>query len=114
MTITAKWDEGKTGVSIRGDVNGFIPRDAREWFDMGIDKLEESGLIEAFRTDDDIRIEKELEERNWRDSELSRMDIEINKKEDNGLDASSLRQYRNVLRAYPERENFPYCGRPSL
>ena len=53
-------------------------------------------------------------EREWRNSELSQADIEINKKEDNGLDASRLRQYRNALRVYPQAPNFPHRDRPKM
>ena len=61
-------------------------------------------------TDDELA----ASEREWRNGELSQADIEINKKEDNGLDASRLRQYRNALRAYPQAPNFPHCDRPKV
>jgi hypothetical protein len=52
------------------------------------------------------------QERTWRDSELRRIDIEILKAEDNAVDTSSLRTYRQVLRDYPQQGDFPNGTRP--
>lgn len=48
-------------------------------------------------------------ERAWRDKELQRADIELNKVQDGmaGLPVSSWRKYRIVLRTWPEHEKFP-------
>ena len=51
----------------------------------------------------------EANERIWRDSELAFADIELNKVQDGrgtGL-VSDWRDYRNLLRDWPEDENFP-------
>jgi hypothetical protein len=51
-------------------------------------------------------------EKFWRDSELCRADIELNKAEDSD-DASVVkgwRDYRKLLRAYPEVKGFPDSG----
>jgi len=49
------------------------------------------------------------EERQWRDQELAKSDIELNKVQDGrgtGL-VSDWRDYRNELRDWPEHESFP-------
>ena len=57
------------------------------------------------------------EERQWRDAELVKTDIELYKLQD-GMGAGSieaLRLYRNALRNWPENENFPDSTyRPTL
>ena len=47
------------------------------------------------------------EERNWRDSELHRMDIAIRIAFDRGNDTSAISQYAEELRSWPENDNFP-------
>ena len=49
------------------------------------------------------------EERVWRDIELSKADIEINKAEDVAgvFDATDWRDYRQALRDWPEHVDFP-------
>jgi hypothetical protein len=57
---------------------------------------------------------KVQEERAWRDSELPRADIEINKVQD-GMGAglvSEWRAYRCLLRDYPAQPDFPNGVRP--
>lgn len=57
---------------------------------------------------------KKQEERDWRNSELSRSDIELYKVQD-GRGTGSVsewREYRNELRDYPETDDFPYGERP--
>lgn len=53
----------------------------------------------------------EVSERIWRDAELNRSDIELNKVQDSDPKAkgsvSDWRTYRKELRAWPENENFP-------
>lgn len=53
----------------------------------------------------------EFQERLWRDSELSRADIELYKVQDSDPKSkgsvSEWREYRKALRAYPESEGFP-------
>jgi hypothetical protein len=56
--------------------------------------------------------EKSTQERSWRDSELRTADIDILKAEDNAVDTSSLRTYRQVLRDYPQQVDFPNGTRP--
>jgi len=54
---------------------------------------------------------KAVIERAWRDSELVRADIELNKVQDSDRKAvstvASWREYRKALRDWPESENFP-------
>lgn len=56
MNINAKWNEDKTGVSVGGDYNGFVPTSHRFWYEWGIDKLESDGLIEPYQNEDDGRL----------------------------------------------------------
>jgi hypothetical protein len=57
-------------------------------------------------------------ERCWRDSELSKADVQIFKLEDSPKDCnkeiSVWRGYRTLLRDYPSTTRFPYGKRPSL
>lgn len=46
-------------------------------------------------------------ERVWRNQELDKADIEINRLEDRGLDSQLWRDYRVALRGWPENSNFP-------
>ncbi|MNQ04615.1 hypothetical protein D3C85_173330 [compost metagenome] len=52
-----------------------------------------------------------LDERIWRDSELRRADVELNKVQDSDPKStgsvSDWRLYRKALRAYPEHPEFP-------
>lgn len=50
-----------------------------------------------------------IEERHWRDGELLRADIELSKVQDGRGDGlvSDWRQYRNMLRDWPEHKDFP-------
>lgn len=57
--------------------------------------------------------QKKASERQWRDSELSRADIEIYKLEDINGDTSEWRVYRMKLRTYPETSDFPNGTRPT-
>lgn len=61
--------------------------------------------------DIEVIIDYSLEERIWRDGELVRSDIELNKVQDadpkcNGT-VSQWREYRKALRAWPEHKDFP-------
>ena len=53
----------------------------------------------------------EYQERSWRDAELIRADIELNKVQDSDPKSvgsvSQWREYRKALRSYPESEGFP-------
>lgn len=55
--------------------------------------------------------DKVIIERLWRDAELSHVDIELNKVQDSDLTAvgtvSQWREYRKVLRRWPEHKDFP-------
>lgn len=46
-------------------------------------------------------------ERLWRNSELGRADVEINKLTDAGLDAQEWKAYRVSLRNWPQSQLFP-------
>lgn len=52
---------------------------------------------------------KALHEREWRDNELARSDRELNKVQDGDASGtvSSWREYRTLLRDWPENPNFP-------
>lgn len=54
-------------------------------------------------------------ERYWRNNELNRADVEIEKSLDagNATLAQSFRTYRVELRAYPEGLDFPFGTRPT-
>lgn len=53
----------------------------------------------------------ESQERSWRDVELIRADIELNKVQDSDPKSkgsvSAWREYRKALRAWPEHQDFP-------
>ena len=54
-------------------------------------------------------------ERVWRNDELWKMDFAINDLIDRGLNTDFARQYRVVLRNYPQETTFPQAGyRPSI
>jgi hypothetical protein len=55
---------------------------------------------------------KEIEEREWRNSELERFDAIINTKEDIAVSAAAERAFRVVLRDYPQQVGFPDNARP--
>lgn len=48
-----------------------------------------------------------ISERAWRNAELQRADIELNKLSDLAGDVAPWREYRQALRAWPESINFP-------
>jgi hypothetical protein len=56
--------------------------------------------------------EAECEARVWRDGELAKADIEINKLDDEGGNSSDYRAYRIALREWPQSDAFPELGRP--
>jgi len=53
----------------------------------------------------------ELKERLWRNTELSKVDVQLNKVQDSDPKAigtvSQWREYRKALRAWPENKDFP-------
>jgi hypothetical protein len=56
--------------------------------------------------------EAENKARGWRNGELAKADIEINKLDDEGGDSSDYRAYRIALREWPQSDAFPELGRP--
>lgn len=60
--------------------------------------LEEGNTPEPEFTDAELLIQSQNKFRSERDSLLTKVDIEINKAEDNGLDSTNLRAYRQALR----------------
>ena len=54
------------------------------------------------------------EAREWRNSELLKADIEINKIEDSGGESMGYRKYRMALREWPQSVGFPKKARPKL
>jgi hypothetical protein len=72
--------------------------------------------IQSFDKAAGLLEDKKASERSWRNSELARADIELNKVQDgegNGL-VSDWRKYRTELRDYPKTTNFPNGARPSI
>jgi hypothetical protein len=58
--------------------------------------------------------EAESEARGWRDGQLAKADIEINKLDDEGGDSSDYRAYRIALRGWPATAQFPNGTKPEL
>jgi hypothetical protein len=58
--------------------------------------------------------EAESEARGWRDGELAKADIEINKLDDEDGNSSDYRAYRIVLREWPDTAQFPNGTKPEL
>ena len=85
--------------------NSYIPKSHRNYH-LALKEVEEGlAVIEPYVAPDT----RPQEERAWRDAELARADIELNKVQDGrgtGL-VSDWRDYRNVLRDWPEHESFP-------
>lgn len=76
-----------------GARNGDTGEWAGSWVDDGIQPLTPQ--------------QQEVQERIWRNAELARADVQINKAEDVGGDARPWREYRVALRNWPENPNFP-------
>ena len=89
------------------DISSYRYREALEEVEAG------EAVIEPYVAPDT----RPQEERVWRNSELTKTDIELYKLQD-GMGAGSieaLRLYRNALRNWPENENFPDSAyRPTL
>jgi hypothetical protein len=58
--------------------------------------------------------EAENEARGWRNGELAKADIEINKLDDEGGNSSDYRAYRIALRGWPATAQFPSGTKPEL
>ena len=58
--------------------------------------------------------EAESEARDWRNGELAKADIEINKLDDEGGNSSGYRAYRIALREWPATAQFPSGTKPEL
>jgi hypothetical protein len=65
---------------------------------------------------DEIIASKAADERQWRDAEIARSDIELYKVQDGrGVgNVGQWRAYRNDLRDYPEQAGFPDSARPEF
>ena len=85
--------------------NSYIPKTHRLYFEA-LEEVEKGlAVIEPYVAPDT----RPQEERQWRDAELARADIELNKVQDGrgtGID-SDWRNYRNALRDWPEHDGFP-------
>ena len=70
-----------------------------------------NGEAEIIEFDHDAKAQEDAidAERSWRNSELARADIELNKVQDGGGTGTvgDWRDYRNELRDWPEHANFP-------
>ena len=86
--------------------NRFIPPTAsNNDYAMALEEVEEGKAVIEPYVAPDTRPE---EERQWRNSELTKTDIELYKLQD-GMGTGSieaLRLYRNALRKWPENANF--------
>lgn len=89
--------------------------------------IDASGMIHGFDTENEYSVEqmakpefRELtstevstlvygaDERQWRNAELLRADVELNKVQDGGTGTvTAWREYRNALRDWPESPDFP-------
>jgi hypothetical protein len=70
----------------------------------------EAGEAEIIAFDHDAKAQQDAidAERVWRNSELARADIELNKVQDGAPGTvGEWRSYRNALRGWPEDKNFP-------
>jgi hypothetical protein len=85
--------------------NSYIPKGHRLYLEA-LEEVEQGlAVIEPYVAPDT----RPQEERTWRDAELAKADIELNKVQDGrgtGL-VSDWRDYRNELRDWPEHESFP-------
>lgn len=85
--------------------SSYIPKGHRLYF-KALEEVEAGeAVIEPYIAPDT----RPQEERQWRDQELAKADIELNKVQDGrgtGL-VSDWRDYRNGLRDWPEHESFP-------
>ena len=85
--------------------NSYIPKSHRN-YRLALEEVEQGlAVIEPYVAPDT----RPQEERTWRDAELAKADIELNKVQDGrgtGL-VSDWRDYRNALRDWPEHESFP-------
>jgi len=85
--------------------NSYIPKNHRLYF-KALEEVEAGEAVIEPYVAPDTRPE---EERQWRDAELDKADVELYKVQDGrgtGL-VSDWRNYRNELRDWPEHESFP-------
>ena len=85
--------------------SSYIPKSHRLYFEA-LEEVEEGlATIEPYVAPDT----RPQEERQWRDGELAKADIELNKVQD-GRGTGSVtdwRKFRNALRDWPQHEKFP-------
>jgi len=85
--------------------NSYIPKSHRNYF-KALEEVEAGeATIEPYVAPDT----RPQEERQWRDQELAKADVELNKVQDGrgtGL-VSDWRDYRNELRDWPAHPEFP-------
>ena len=94
--------------SLPDDNTGHIQDAYQAWLSKGNEPEPQFTQTEL----DDV---KAGEERRWRNSELSRADIELFKVQDGGSGSvADWRNYRSALRDYPEQDDFPYGERPTF
>lgn len=120
MTIKVYFDPITNGF-YQSDIHKKIPATAVEITDKkrwelitgqseGKDIFVEDGVVSL--KDREVNVEDpSYTERAWRDSELTRSDIELYKVQDSDPKAvgtvAGWREYRKTLRAWPEHKDFP-------
>ena len=82
--------------------------------DIGIGWSYSDGKFAAPKPAPATKEQAENEAREWRNSELLKADIEINKIEDSGGECMGYRKYRMALRDWPQSVGFPKKARPKL
>ena len=106
------YNETEDGGVIRGSM--YAPKHNR-LYAIALEEVA-AGEAEIIPFDRVAAAKKEAENdaRGWRDSELAKADIEINKLGDEGGNSSDYRAYRIALRKWPATAQFPSGTKPEL
>ena len=107
---SAKLENGKVVNIAVGLADGYIQCGD----DIGIGWSYADGKFAAPKPSPKTNEQLKNEAREWRNSELLKADIEINKIEDSGGESMGYRKYRTALREWPQSDGFPDKGRPTL
>ena len=104
------YNETESGGIIRG--NMYAPKHNR-LYAIALEEVA-AGEAEIIPFDHAAAATKEAESeaRGWRNGELAKADIEINRLDDEGGNSSGYRAYRIALREWPQSDAFPELGRP--
>jgi len=89
------------------------------WKALNIQSYIDAGLVlpddfDKELSNTNIIEDKEVIEREWRNSELKDADILFNIAMDDGKNTTAISAYRKALRDYPANDNFPNGKRPLL